>query len=166
MTGLRATRSFVSDFMRRTRPAAISLSAVTISRFFVWRSGLAPWKFCRARFTEVWLAKGNFTIETRGRYHLDRLLAKVSHDGVTLGVELLTSENARDRENKIGLNLSAQPSLLAARLGATLSQDKRLRIWCHHVGHRFKDFAGGFKIALMRAVQSLLVVRFQEHDFA
>lgn len=48
-------------------------------------------------FTEAWLAKGNFTIETCGRYHLGRLLAKVSRDGVTLGVELLTSENARDR---------------------------------------------------------------------
>lgn len=27
-------------------------------------------------FTEAWLAKGNFTIETCGRYHLGRLLAK------------------------------------------------------------------------------------------
>jgi hypothetical protein len=97
---------------------------------------------------------------------LGRLFAKVSRDGVTLVVELLTGENAPDRENKKGLNLSAQPSLLAARLGATRSQDHRLRIWCHHVGHRFKDLAGGFKIPLMRAVQSLLVVRFREHDFA
>ena len=106
-----------------------------------------PWKICRARFTE-------------GR------LAKVSRDGVTLVVELLTGENAPDRENKKGLNLSVQPSLLAARFGATRSQDYRLRIWCYHVGHRFKDLAGSFKIPLMRAVQSLLVVRFQEHDFA
>jgi hypothetical protein len=84
--------------VRRNRPAKISRSTVTNSRFFIWRSGLAPWKICRARFTGVWLAKVHFTIEMWGRYHLGQLFAKVSYDGVTLVVELLTDENARDRE--------------------------------------------------------------------
>ncbi|MGZ9271727.1 MAG: hypothetical protein ACXW6T_21600 [Candidatus Binatia bacterium] len=40
---------------------------------------------------------------------MGRLFAKVLRDGVTLVVELLTGENALDRENKKRLNLSAQP---------------------------------------------------------